>query len=100
MNKAPSRRQIHTAEGQRPDSFGIVGKGFDDKQKKPKDPIDPRKEGLKKKQERKPQLKERELDSNVMITGNQLRPEEIVANEKPKNVNQKSIIGWFYKHKK
>jgi len=30
-----------------------------------------------------------------MITGNQLRPGEIVRDEKIKNKNQKSIIGWF-----
>jgi len=49
----------------------------------------------KKKDKDRRVMKEREIDNNVMITGNQLRPGEIVTSEKIKNKNQKSIIGWF-----
>jgi len=111
MGKIPSRRQIQTSEGVRSEGFGIVGKGLNDKDvskdskskpvskdlnvNKDKKKVDPKDKDKKK-------LKEKELDTNVMITGNQLRPSEIVFDEKSKkqNQNQKSIIGWFYKHKK
>lgn len=49
----------------------------------------------KKKDKDRRVMKEKEIDNNVMITGNQLRPGEIVTSEKIKNKNQKSIIGWF-----
>lgn len=101
--KNPSRRQIHTSESSRDKDFGIVGKAFNENNKKNiKEQMSPRDKDkqVKKKDDKKKVIKEREVDLNVIVTGNQLRPGEIVANEKGKNRNQKSIIGWFYKHKK
>jgi len=111
--KNPSSRQIHTSDGERSKDFGIIGKGFNDKPEpktKIKEQFSPRVEKKdEKKDEKKKIVKNNEkriirdlqIDSNVMITGNQLRPGEVVANEKgKKDKNQKSIIGWFYKNKK
>lgn len=115
--KNPSQRVISTANGERAkdkDDFGIMGKGFNNKDqgnKKVKDQLSPRdkKDEKKSKKEskaainkdnRERNLKDMQFDPNVMITGNQLRPGEVIGNEKQKkDKNQKSIIGWFYKNK-
>jgi uncharacterized coiled-coil protein SlyX len=122
--KNPSQRQIYTSDGDRPKDFGIIGKGFNDKvednlklnnkirDNKAKEQMSPRGEKRDDKRYKKDNNinkirdnkdKDRaikELDPNVMITGNQLRPGEVIGNEKSKNdKNQKSIIGWFKKNK-
>eukprot|EP00801_Mesodinium_rubrum_P001143 Mrub_01143.p1 GENE.Mrub_01143~~Mrub_01143.p1 ORF type:complete len:778 (+),score=232.21 Mrub_01143:322-2334(+) len=114
--KNPSQRQIYTSDGDRPKDFGIIGKGFNDKadekinNKKAKDQMSPRgdkRDERRYKRENKAYNNKdkdsraiKELDPNVMITGNQLRPGEVIGNEKnKKDKNQKSIIGWFYKNK-
>jgi len=119
--KNPSQRVISTANGERAkEDFGIMGKGFNNDKKdnqignnkKVKDQLSPRgdkKDERKYKKEskaainkdnRERNLKDMQFDPNVMITGNQLRPGEVIGNEKQKkDKNQKSIIGWFYKNK-
>merc|ERR1740133_714873 len=120
----PSQRQIYTSDGDRPKDFGIIGKGFNDKvednlklnnklrDNKAKEQMSPRGEKRDDKRYKKDNNinkirdnkdKDRaikELDPNVMITGNQLRPGEVIGNEKGNKDNkQKSIIGWFKKNK-
>merc|ERR1740133_903959 len=121
--KNPSQRQIYTSDGDRPKDFGIIGKGFNDKAEdnlklnnklrdnKAKEQMSPRGEKRDDKRYKKDNINKirdnkdkdraiKELDPNVMITGNQLRPGEVIGNEKGNKDNkQKSIIGWFKKNK-
>jgi len=112
--KHPSQRHIYTSEGaDRGKEFGIIGKAFNDEKKgdqlisknKMKDQMSPRgekrddKKSKNNKANEKRVIKDMQIDPNVMIVGNQMRPGEVIGNEKKKDKNQKSIIGWFNKLK-